>query len=232
MDLRRRSDPHAPGVRRLPRYLRGDAGGPLADPARLGAAVVFLLIVSFLVYGGFVYILSRLGYMRRRARYPHAGAEELRRFAAQSDATVTVLVPSYKEEPEVVRQTLLSAALQEYPHRRVVLLIDDPPNPERGGRALAAARALPAAINAQLAWAREPFARAARRAERRATEGRLDRRDATAELAYLYMRAAMWFRGQADSAHGADHARALFEEMNLHEPAGAMRKSRRCFATG
>ena len=134
-------------------------------PLGLVAAVVFLLIVSFLVYGGFVYILSRLGYMRRRARYPHAGADELRRFAAQSDATVTVLVPSYKEEPEVVRQTLLSAALQEYPHRRVVLLIDDPPNPSSAEdrRLLAAARGLPAAINAQLAWAREPFARAARR---------------------------------------------------------------------
>ena len=190
-------------------------------PLGLGAAVVFLLIVGFLVYGGFVYILSRLGYMRRRAQYRHAGADELRRFAAQSAATVTMLVPSYKEEPDVVRQTLLSAALQEYPHRRVVLLIDDPPNPSSAedARLLAAARELPAEVNAQLAWAREPFARAARRAERRATKGQLDRRAATAELAYLYLRAAMWFRGQADSAHIADHAHALFVEMNLREPA-------------
>jgi cellulose synthase/poly-beta-1,6-N-acetylglucosamine synthase-like glycosyltransferase len=35
------------------------------------------------------------------------------------------LVPSYKEELRTVRQTVL-AALQEYPDRRVVLLIDDP----------------------------------------------------------------------------------------------------------
>ena len=33
------------------------------------------------------------------------------------------------------------------------------------------------------------------------------------------MRASVWFGGQADSAHGADHARALFEEMDLREPA-------------
>ena len=33
----------------------------------------------------------------------------------------------------MVRKTLLSAALQEYPFLRVVLLLDDPPNPTVGG---------------------------------------------------------------------------------------------------
>ena len=42
---------------------------------------------------------------------------------------MTVLVPSYAEEPEVIRATLWSAALQEYPSMRVVLLLDDPPAP-------------------------------------------------------------------------------------------------------
>src|SRR5262249_59092284 len=43
--------------------------------------------------------------------------------------SVTILVPSYKEDSRVVRKTLLSAALQDYPARMVVLLIDDPPIP-------------------------------------------------------------------------------------------------------
>ena len=185
------------------------------------SAVVYLLIVGFLIYGGLVYLLSRLGYMRHRVQFRHAGAEELRRFTAETDATVTVLVPSYKEEPGVVRQTLLSAALQEYPHRRVVLLIDDPPCPSSAedARLLAATRELPGEINALLALARAPFACAAHQAERRALRGQLDRREATAELADLYSRAAGWFWAQAALSRLEDHAGALFLEMNLHEPA-------------
>ena len=193
----------------------------LRSPLGVAAAVVFLLIVGFLVYGGLVYLLSRLGYMRRRARFRHAGADELQRLTAETDARVSVLVPSYREEPGVVRQTLLSAALQEYPHRRVVLLIDDPPDPSSAeqARSLAAARELPGEVNALLARAREPFAEAADRAERRALEGRLDRRRAAGELADLYWRAAAWFRTQAALRQLEDHASSLFVEMNLREPA-------------
>ena len=43
--------------------------------------------------------------------------------------TMTVLVPCYREEIATVRKTLLSAALQEYPYLRIVLLLDDPPHP-------------------------------------------------------------------------------------------------------
>jgi cellulose synthase/poly-beta-1,6-N-acetylglucosamine synthase-like glycosyltransferase len=185
------------------------------------SAVFYLLIVGFLIYGGLIYLLSRLGYMRRRVQFRHAGTDELRRFAAETNARVTVLVPSYKEEPGVVRQTLLSAALQEYPHRRVVLLIDDPPSPSSAedARLLAAARELPGEVNALLARAQERFASAARRAEGRALRGQLDRREATAELADLYWHAADWFRAQAGLSQLEDHAGALFLEMNLREPA-------------
>lgn len=186
------------------------------------AAAVYLLIVGFLLYGGLVYQFARLGYMRRRVRFRHAGADELRAFATESEARVTVLVPSYKEEPGVVRRTLLSAALQEYRHRRVVLLIDDPPNPsgEEDRRALAAVRELPGEVHALLARAREPFARAARRAERSVLDGRFDRRKATRDLAELYMRAASWFEAQAAAHPIEDHSAALFVELNLREPAG------------
>jgi cellulose synthase/poly-beta-1,6-N-acetylglucosamine synthase-like glycosyltransferase len=197
-----------------------DQIGSVLDAA---SAVLYVLIVGFLVYGGLVYLLSRFGYMRRRAQFSHAEAAELRRFATRTAADVTVLVPSYKEEPAIVRQTLLSAALQEYPHRRVVLLIDDPPNPASAedARLLAAARALPAEIGALLAHARKPFSEAVRRAERRALQGRLDPREATVELAGLHRRAATWFSDQAELHELDDHAGALFVEMCLRAPAGA-----------
>ena len=43
--------------------------------------------------------------------------------------SLAVLVPSYKEEERVVSRALLSASLAEYPNKRVVLLIDDAPEP-------------------------------------------------------------------------------------------------------
>ena len=75
---------------------------------------------------------------------------------------MAVLVPSYREEPAVVRHTLLSAALQGHPALRVVLLIDDPAPllneiPDSG---LRAARALPGEVEAMVAGPAQHFAAA------------------------------------------------------------------------
>ena len=86
----------------------------------------YLMLVGFLVYGNFGYQLARLGHLKRLSGHRPAAISELRKFA-QSAPELTILVPSYKEEIAVIRQTLLSAALQRYPNKRVVLLLDDPP---------------------------------------------------------------------------------------------------------
>src|SRR5216117_813362 len=92
--------------------------------------LVFLLIVAYLIYGSLVYQLTRLAYLRRRLFHRRASDDELLRLYRMARApSVTVLVPAYKEDVQVVRKTLLSAALQGYPKRRIVLLIDDPPQP-------------------------------------------------------------------------------------------------------
>jgi cellulose synthase/poly-beta-1,6-N-acetylglucosamine synthase-like glycosyltransferase len=118
----------------------------------------YVLVVTFLTYSSLMYLVARQGAMyrtRAHRRVPRAVVDE---FFESSLPTMTVLVPSYREDPRVVRMTLISAALQEYPYLRVVLLIDDPPSPtERVHQeALAQARALPA----QLAdWLHEPATR-------------------------------------------------------------------------
>ena len=128
--------------------------------------------------------------------------------------TLTVLVPSYKEEARVIRQTLLSAALQEYPFQRIVLLIDDPPDPTDARRPAAARRrrmALPGQIDgaarraarAGRGRARRPRAPGRRRpgAHRRATSRR-PRRPTTS--------AADWLRGAGrprDRVGGRPHRR-------------------------
>ena len=76
--------------------------------------------------------------------------------------TLTTIVPSYQEDAQVIRNTLLSAALQEYPSKRIVLLIDDPPTPrtEKARDQLRAARALPGELEHLLAAPASRFTRA------------------------------------------------------------------------
>jgi hypothetical protein len=80
-------------------------------------------------------------------------------FFARRTTSLTTLVPSYQEEEDVIRMTLLSAALQEYPDQRIVLLIDDPPDPRYAQpyQQLHAARALPDQVQALLAEPRARF---------------------------------------------------------------------------
>jgi cellulose synthase/poly-beta-1,6-N-acetylglucosamine synthase-like glycosyltransferase len=74
-------------------------------------------------------------------------------FTRESAPALTILVPSYKEEIPIIRQTLLSASLQEYPRKRVVLLLDDPPAPRTHSdrKALWAARTVPFDLQTMLA---------------------------------------------------------------------------------
>src|ERR687897_3102638 len=50
------------------------------DPSDLAQAAIFLFVVSFLVYGGLVYLTSPLGWLRRGLEFRHAGTAELPAF--------------------------------------------------------------------------------------------------------------------------------------------------------
>jgi cellulose synthase (UDP-forming) len=193
------------------------------DPSELAQAAVFLFVVSFLVYGGLVYLTSRLGWLRRRLEFRHAVATELRAFCSETPASLAVLVPSYKEEAHVVRHTLLSAALQDYPRRRVVLLVDDPPEPSRpeDRATLQASRALVHELNELLGGARREFQTASEAAHARLAAGAFYPPHEALALASLYERASNWFARQADAYPSRDHAERLFVERNLRNPAAA-----------
>ena len=128
--------------------------GQLGDLRWLAASghLVFAIIMVFLIYGILVYLFTRLAYLARRKNHRPTPDSHLDGLWDEQAPSLTVLVPSYREEPAVVRLTLLTAALQDYPNRRVVLLIDDPPSsqdPHSYGL-LGQARALPDEINALL----------------------------------------------------------------------------------
>ena len=97
-------------------------------------AVVYLLLVTLLTASAVAYLLARLGHLQRVRAHRRVPRAVIDAAFDESNPTLTAIVPSYKEERRVIRQTLLSAALQEFPNLRVVLLIDDPPDADERPR--------------------------------------------------------------------------------------------------
>ena len=186
----------------------------------------FTLITAFLVYGNVGYQLTRIGHLQRRRSHRPATPAELEACHHGPAQPLVFLVPSYREEARIVRQTLLSAALQEHPNRRVVLLIDDPfrfDDPDALA-ALVAVRNLAMSLDMQMTEAAAPF-RAAREAFlRRCAEGPLVARQEAAIVATLYRQAADWFEAEAALWECADHTDRFFVDAVLHAPAKAHRE--------
>ena len=111
---------------------------------------LFLIIMACLIYGGLVFLLTRAIYYFRRSKHEPVSLGQLNKIFKHKQAVplLTILVPSYKEEDKTIYQTLMSAALQHFPKKRVVLLIDDPVNPssQDDKDALNLARSIPAQI--------------------------------------------------------------------------------------
>jgi cellulose synthase (UDP-forming) len=123
-----------------------------------GQSLAYVVVMAFLIFSTFSYLLARQGALYRSRGHVRTPRAEIDAFMTHRRPTLTTLVPSYSEDPGVVRSTLLSAALQEYPNLRVVLLLDDPHEPadEAAAASLAQCRALPGELHALL---HEPYER-------------------------------------------------------------------------
>ena len=130
----------------------------LHDSQFISQMVAYVVVMTFLTFSALMYLLARQGALYRSQGHVRVPRAEIDAFMTDSRPSLSVLVPSYCEDPAVVRSTLLSAALQEYPGMRTVLLLDDPPAPTdlAALASLAGCRALPGEINALL---REPYDR-------------------------------------------------------------------------
>jgi len=189
--------------------LAGDVWGTLSE-------ALFALAFTALAYGGLAYLVTRLGYLDR-LRQTAAGRVAEDAYADEELPPLAVLVPSYKEEPSVVRRTLLSAALQRVPHRRVVLLIDDPPNPTTPDAIsdLAAMRALPAALQRELDVPANRYEKALGEFETRRKSGCGDAHAEAAALALHWRDAAAWLGAEIARYATADHADRLLVDRVL-----------------
>ena len=194
------------------------AGGN--NPGLVFEQVVFSLIAGGLIYGNLVYLLTRIGYMRRLCRHRSAATPDLSAYLNGSAPRLTILVPSYREETRVIRQSLLSAALQRYPRKRVVLLIDDPPRPRtrEDRNALEAARALPAEIQLLLDdWADRIGGYAS--AMRRRCSVHIDLGFERSELARVHAEVAAWLTTRSQEHPRVDHSDQLFADVTYEQPS-------------
>jgi len=195
--------------------------GDLREQDWFGVAtqIVFVLTFAALTYGVFVYFLTRIGHLLRQRDHRAASQAELETWCANDPPSLAVLVPSYKEEPAVVRRTLLSAAFQAYPKRHVVLLIDDPYRPGDAPDAanLAAMRAMPRDLRALFEVAALRFERAHREYLLRRRTATLDPRFESAVLAQLHEVAVTWFEREVEEYEVRDHGDALFVDAVLKQ---------------
>jgi cellulose synthase/poly-beta-1,6-N-acetylglucosamine synthase-like glycosyltransferase len=185
-------------------------------------AIIYLLIITMLTASALAYLLSRLGFCYRTRSHHRANRAVLDHFFDDRAPTLTAIIPSYQEEQNVIRNTLLSAALQEYPHKRIVLLVDDPPVPKskRARDQLVAARALPDQIEELLAPPKAQFVTAAAEFETRYSGIPWPDLAAMTTLAVHYEAAVAWLRQFAANLEVTDHADAFFGNEVAHRLAG------------
>jgi cellulose synthase/poly-beta-1,6-N-acetylglucosamine synthase-like glycosyltransferase len=146
---------------------------------------------------------------REHRRLTHAQLERIHDEAAPP--SLAILVPAYREEPEVVRRTLISAAIQEHPRRRVVLLIDDSPHPAdlEAAAALVALRRLPSELADLFEKPRRASEAALAEFEQRARVGELDRAARRGSQPSRCAEAGALVRGPGGQRAGRRHFRAL-----------------------
>ncbi|HUD11823.1 MAG TPA: glycosyltransferase family 2 protein [Candidatus Saccharimonadia bacterium] len=180
-------------------------------------AIGYLIVVTFLTFSALMYLVARAGALQRFSRHVRVPRAEIDRHFFRNQSTITVLVPSYSEEPQVVFQTLMSASLQEYPGKRVVLLLDDrpyPANPKVLTR-LNETRALADDIMKTLSEPRMRFRDALASFERTHMKTAYLAPVVVRGLAGHYVWAAKWLGDLADREEINDHVDVFFTEQVL-----------------
>ncbi len=185
----------------------------------------YLLVVTFLTFSALVYLIARQGAFQSFSKHTRVPRALLERHFAFHQPSITVLVPSYSEETQVIRKTMLSAALQEYPDMRVVLLLDDDPfrvRPEDVSR-LETTRALGYEIKALLSGPHQRFDEALERFKSVDLKNARTARSSILEIAEHYAWAAAWLDALADKEVLEDHVDVFFADQVLRELAKDLR---------
>lgn len=184
----------------------------------------YVLVVTFLTFSALMYLLARLGALQRFSKHIRVPRAIIDKHFEKNRPGITVLVPSYSEEPDVIRKTLLSAALQEYPSLRVVLLLDDNPFPTRQSvfDRLQKTRELASDIKEFLSQPHARFTTALAKFEKKHKKQSVHAIDIL-EVASQYTWAADWLDESADKEEIEDHVDVFFTNRVLRELAHDLR---------
>ena len=191
------------------------------------AATDLLLMFStlLLAFNALVHLWVRRSFQKSQINYASVGAGALETYFTRAPA-VTILIPCQNEDETMLTRALMSAALQTFPQRRVVLLIDDP----------AVARALTRKLQQSLVEPADKFAQALREFRERLAQGPLDMHMEVRLLAELNLDAAEWYRRYAQRHPGDDHVDSHFVEHVLerlcNEHLTRAQRWQRCFVHG
>ncbi len=189
-------------------------------------AFFYLVIVTFLTFSALMYLVARQGALQRFSKHVRVPRAVIDRHFANNRPAITVLVPSYSEEPSVIRKTLFSAALQEYPQMRIVLLLDDNPytkNPKSIDR-LEKTRALGTEISQLMSEPYQRFDKALVDFEHSYGHDQSVPLRVALDLSAHYFWAAQWLETLAEHEEIQDHVDIFFTEQILRELARDLRQ--------
>lgn len=176
--------------------------------------LIFIAALCLVLYAALLYNVCLIGNYLRQIRERFPSAEEVITIFDKPAPTLTVLIPSYKEERFVIWQTMISAAVSEYPAKRVVLLIDNPPFPtsEEDRAQLAQTRALQDELQAVFTAQGNYYRHAQAEYQSRVAVGSVNAAEEQERLAALYETVAAWFDAQAqDVAAGTPVEKLHFD---------------------
>lgn len=193
--------------------------------------VIYMVALSIVFYSVVHYHVCLIGHYKRPTREQMPSFDEVSSIYDAPAPALTVIVPSFKEERQIILQTLLSAGLSEYPAKNVVLLIDNPPQTKdlKEAQMLEMAREVPQALQKEFEQKAFVFQQARDAYQFRAGSGHSILDQEAVLLAKLYDEAAAWLEDKALEL--AEHRpldslakdTRFFIEKIIHEPAALHR---------
>lgn len=185
----------------------------------------YIGLIGIFTYGNSLYQISRMGYYLRLSS-PSTLVDNFSadRYVVKNTSTLpplSILVPSYKEDCRVIRQTLLSAALMGYSKKRVVLLLDDPPSAGHAAphQQTATTVRMVNTLNRKLAEQKREFHTRCNDIERLLEDPAADPADIFRAVSVAYEDISQWFFKTSLSYTVSDHTDSLFRRKVFDEPS-------------
>jgi cellulose synthase/poly-beta-1,6-N-acetylglucosamine synthase-like glycosyltransferase len=189
---------------------------------------LFLTLITAFAYGNFLYQVTRIGYYLRLGEHTaNSDPQAPMRFAAHSPQmpTLSVLIPSYKEELVTVQQTLLSAVFMGYRDKVVSLLLDDPDSAPGTKDHIQTQKTVDMvhALEGAIGRARRHYGSLYQSAEQR-MQVSFQPVNEIERLAEAKLALAKWMQHMGDTYRRNDHIDKLFVRKVFSEPAELYRR--------